>query len=105
MTYMEMIREAMETFGGRATSTDICKYIEKTYPDQVKQKTKTWRNSISGQLSTHFEKDPDSTRGNTIWVNKELADKPTYRRAPAPPALDENGEPIFKKRKVNNINI
>jgi hypothetical protein len=94
MTYMEMIRDAMERFEGRATSTEICKYIEKTYPEQIKQKTKTWKNSISGQLSTHFEKDPSSTRGNTIWINKELVDKPTYKRA-----VDANGEPIIKKRK------
>ncbi len=114
---MEMIRAAFEHFEGKATAPEICGYIEKHYPEQIKNKTKTWRNSISGQLSTHFAKDPSSTGRSALWLlngerepsakkKRDPSDPPKRRVAPVESkskSYDPNTKELKRKREVKTV--
>jgi hypothetical protein len=100
MTYMELILEAFEHFGGKATAPDICKFVEETHPEQIKNKTKTWRNSISGQLSTHFEKDMTATGRTTVWLfNGEHPPKRKEGEGKRSKSYDPNVVVVVEKKK------
>jgi hypothetical protein len=68
-TYIEMIEEAISTLGGQATTPAITNFMEEHHGQLLSTKTKTWRNSVSGCLSTHFERaDMKDTHGRTLWT-------------------------------------
>jgi len=61
-TYSEMIIEAIRKLGGQATAVQITSFIHQHFPGIVSTKTKTWRNSVMGCLSSNrrnlFVKEP-----------------------------------------------
>ena len=68
-TYIEMIEEAISTLGGKATTPAITNFMEEHHGQLLSTKTKTWRNSVSGCLSTHFERaDLKDGHGRTLWT-------------------------------------
>lgn len=66
-TYVEMIEEAIITLGGKATTPDITDYMEVNHGEVLANKTRTWRNSVSGTLSIHFSKLGRDAVGRTMW--------------------------------------
>lgn len=50
-TFAEMVEEALQALGGRALQKDIANWVEARYPE-IREKP-TWRNSVSGTLSTN----------------------------------------------------
>lgn len=76
-TYIDMVEEAIKALGGQATTPDITNFMETHYGNLLATKTKTWRNSVSGCLSTHFarikSKEGD---GRAIWTLAFPADEP-----------------------------
>jgi len=64
--YSQLIEKALKIYGGRATFTDICEYIEQNFNEHVASK-KTWRNSIASRLSMYHEKqfNPENPK---LWI-------------------------------------
>eukprot|EP01114_Cavostelium_apophysatum_P011889 TRINITY_DN2644_c0_g1_i2.p1 TRINITY_DN2644_c0_g1~~TRINITY_DN2644_c0_g1_i2.p1 ORF type:complete len:1202 (+),score=337.29 TRINITY_DN2644_c0_g1_i2:134-3739(+) len=79
-TYVDMIEEAIKHLGGEATAPDISTYIETNHPDLLVNKTKTWRNSVSGSLSTHFERVGKDKDGRLLWKIQEDGGRRRSRR-------------------------
>lgn len=66
-TYMELVEYAITDLGGKATTPDITNYLENNFRDLLLKKTKTWKNSVSGCLSTQFQRMGKDELGRTIW--------------------------------------
>eukprot|EP01114_Cavostelium_apophysatum_P022749 TRINITY_DN8336_c0_g1_i1.p1 TRINITY_DN8336_c0_g1~~TRINITY_DN8336_c0_g1_i1.p1 ORF type:complete len:617 (+),score=168.47 TRINITY_DN8336_c0_g1_i1:139-1989(+) len=111
MTYVGMIHSALESMGGEATLPDITSYIQKTFADDISKKTKTWKNSIAGCLSTHFgKKEEKDEAGKFIWTIERI-ENPSKPRIPKPPRAitlesedPAESEDIAKPKKRKKVN-
>jgi WD40 repeat protein len=83
-TYIDMIEEALTALGGSAATPDITGYMEDKYRDLLQTKTKTWRNSVSGCLSTHYLRVTKDS-GRSVWT----------RRTPGGPPPSISSSPAF----------
>ena len=81
-TYIEMIEEAIQQIGGQASTPAITNYMEEKHGTLLSTKTKTWRNSVSGCLSTHFQRaDSKDNNGRTLWtIRKDKAEVEKIKR-------------------------
>jgi len=55
-TWSELIEKALTVLGGSRTGHEITEYIEENYPHILTNKTKTWKNSVFGCLSSNARK-------------------------------------------------
>jgi len=55
-TWSELIEKALSVLGASRTGHEITEYIEENYPHILTNKTKTWKNSVFGCLSSNARK-------------------------------------------------
>jgi hypothetical protein len=90
-TYIDMIEEAINALGGHATTPDITNFMEEKHGQLLLTKTKTWRNSVSGCLSTHFQRLVSKDQlGRIVWTLKPKDPKMELKREKERLALAAN---------------
>jgi len=55
-TWSNLIEKALRTMGGQRTGQEITQFIEDNFKELINGKTKTWRNSVMGCLSSNARK-------------------------------------------------
>lgn len=55
-TWSNLIEKALRTMGGQRTGQEITQFIEHNFRELISGKTKTWRNSVMGCLSSNARK-------------------------------------------------
>lgn len=55
-TWSNLIEKALRTMGGQRTGQEITLFIEHNFKELISGKTKTWRNSVMGCLSSNARK-------------------------------------------------
>jgi WD40 repeat protein len=82
-TYVQMIEFAIRNLGGSGTTPEIINEIKKHYEEFISERTKTWKNSVSGCLSTNFERVDTDDSGKNIWALKSDHAEKKFLKPPA----------------------
>mmetsp|Transcript_1631 Transcript_1631/g.5040 ORF Transcript_1631/g.5040 Transcript_1631/m.5040 type:complete len:587 (+) Transcript_1631:2024-3784(+) len=95
ITYVELLLEAMIALGGRAPQKEIARYIEANFQYVLiaKKVSKTWKNSLSGILSTHEE------------FHQEAAFLPNGRKARFSTWVMDGAEAEIERRRREGLAI
>jgi len=88
-TWSNLIEKALRTMGGQRTGQEITSFIEHNFRELISGKTKTWRNSVMGCLSSNarkrWVKEQTTVDGKRRYVWNLKEEKQKGARKPKPP--------------------